>query len=62
MEPCFVGIPAKQVDRIYEGENNGLALIESGKVDYVISTSARGRLPERDSVRIRRKAVERSVP
>ncbi|MDR1069501.1 MAG: carbamoyl-phosphate synthase large subunit [Gracilibacteraceae bacterium] len=39
-----------------------LTLIESGKIDYVISTSSKGRLPERDSVQIRRKAVERSVP
>ncbi|MBE6613406.1 MAG: diaminopimelate epimerase, partial [Ruminococcaceae bacterium] len=37
-------------------------LIESGKVDYVISTSAKGRIPTRDSVKIRRKAVERAIP
>ena len=37
-------------------------LIESGKVDYVISISQKGRDPHRDSVKIRRKVVERSIP
>ena len=31
-------------------------------VDYVFSTSAKGRDPHRDSVRLRRKAVELSIP
>jgi carbamoyl-phosphate synthase large subunit len=57
-----VGIDAVTVRKIYESENNGLSLIESGKVDYVISTSTRGRIPTRDSVKIRRKTVERSIP
>ena len=57
-----VGIEAVSVGKIHESENNTLPLIEDGKVDYVISTSTRGRDPERDSVKIRRKAVERSVP
>ena len=38
-----------------------LTLLDSGKIDYVISTSEKGRLPAKDSVRIRRKAVERSI-
>jgi carbamoyl-phosphate synthase large subunit len=57
-----VGIQAVTVGKIHESESNGLALIESGAVDYVISTSTRGRLPTRDSVKIRRKAVERAIP
>jgi carbamoyl-phosphate synthase large subunit len=57
-----VGITAIPVDKVHDGENNGIALIESGKVNYVISTSKRGRIPTRDSVKIRRKAVERSIP
>lgn len=57
-----VGINAVTVGKIYESDNNGLSLIESGKVDYVISTSTKGRIPTRDSVKIRRKAVERSIP
>jgi len=55
-------IPAESVSKIHQSEDNVLTLIESGKVDYVISTSSKGRLPTRDSVIIRRKAVERSIP
>ena len=36
--------------------------MESGEVNYVISTSSKGRIPTRDSVKIRRKAVERNIP
>ncbi len=57
-----VGIDAIPVAKIHEGTNNGLALIESGSVDYVISTSTKGRIPTRDGVQIRRKAVERAIP
>ncbi len=39
-----------------------LDLLNSGLVDYVFSTSARGRDPQRDSVKMRRKAVELSIP
>ncbi|MDR1603310.1 MAG: carbamoyl-phosphate synthase large subunit [Gracilibacteraceae bacterium] len=45
-----------------ENRWQALNLIESGKIDYVISTSSKGRLPERDSVQIRRLAVERHIP
>ncbi|MBQ2093862.1 MAG: carbamoyl-phosphate synthase large subunit, partial [Ruminococcus sp.] len=57
------GIDAIAVKKIHESEaNNTLTLIESGKVNYVISTSAKGRIPSRDSVKIRRKTVERNIP
>lgn len=42
-------------------ENNVITLLDSGKIDYVISTSAKGRIPARDSVKIRRKAVEHGI-
>ena len=45
-----------------EPTQNTLTLLESGKINYVISTSCKGRIPTRDSVKIRRKAVERSIP
>ena len=35
--------------------------VESGEIHYMISTSAKGRLPARDSVKMRRKSVERSI-
>ena len=56
------GLFTHRVDKIYESSNNSLALIENGKVDYVISTSKKGRDPEKDAAKIRRKAVERSIP
>ena len=37
-------------------------LLESGLVDYIISTSPHGRDPHRDSVKFRRKATELSIP
>jgi carbamoyl-phosphate synthase large subunit len=56
-------IDAAIVKKIHESEhNNTLSLIESGKIQYVISTSAKGRIPSRDSVKIRRKTVERNIP
>lgn len=56
------GLHAEPVNKISEpGKTNILDLLESGKVDYVISTSTKGRQPMREGVRIRRKAVERSI-
>ena len=40
---------------------NIVDLLQSGLVDYVFSTSAKGRDPKRDSVRLRRKAVDQSI-
>lgn len=57
------GVNAITVKKIHEDKrDNTLTLIESGKIQYVISTSAKGRQPERDSVKIRRKTVERNIP
>ncbi len=55
-------IATNLVNKISEdAEPNVLSLLESGKIHYVISTSEKGRLPERDSVKMRRKSVERSI-
>ncbi|MCL2636845.1 MAG: carbamoyl-phosphate synthase large subunit [Oscillospiraceae bacterium] len=55
-------IPANFVYRIKDGkEPNVISLIESGKIDYVVSTSETGRDPALDSVKIRRKSVERGI-
>ena len=57
------GVPTISVNKIHEDkDDNTLTLIESGKIQYVISTSAKGRIPNRDSVKIRRKTVERNIP
>ena len=55
-------IAANHVYRIHEyKEPNVITLLESGEINYVISTSETGRKPSLDSVRMRRKAVERSI-
>lgn len=55
-------IATNLVNKISEKtEPNILSLLESGKIHYVISTSEKGRLPARDSVKMRRKSVERSI-
>ena len=56
------GLAVTPVKKIHEAENNTRTLLESGKIQYIISTSAKGRLPARDSVKIRRKAVELGIP
>ena len=56
------GIKSQVIGKIHESSFNAMTLLDSGKVQYVISTSAKGRLPNRDSVKIRRKAVERAIP
>ena len=57
-----VGLSVKIVDKIHESSVNTITLLESGKVNYVISTSAKGRNPARDSVKIRRKASLSGIP
>ena len=55
-------IAANHVYRISEDkEPNVISMLESGEIQYVISTSETGRKPSLDSVRMRRKAVERSI-
>ncbi len=55
-------VPASVIKKIHQGSPNTIDLLEGGKIDYVISTSAKGRLPQLDDVKIRRKAVERAIP
>jgi len=54
-------IPTKVVRRLAESKPNIGDLIESGKLNYVISTSSKGRMPHHDDVRMRRKCVETSI-
>ncbi|NLL39932.1 MAG: carbamoyl-phosphate synthase large subunit [Clostridiales bacterium] len=61
------GLKVHTVSKIYESkgsvnEENTMSLLESGKINYIISTSARGRDPARDSVKIRRKACLLGIP
>lgn len=57
------GIEVRTVNKFHEGTgDDALALLESSKVDYIISTSTKGRNPARDSVILRRKAVGLGIP
>ncbi len=55
------GIPTTSVGKMHEGKNDILELMDNGKINYVISTSETGQLPQRDSVQLRRKAVESRI-
>ena len=55
-------VPCSTVRQMSEERPNVLDLLESGLVDYIISTSPHGRDPHRDSVKFRRKATELSIP
>ena len=57
-----VGLSVKIVDKIHESSVNTITLLESKKLNYIISTSAKGRDPARDSVKIRRKAALLGIP
>jgi carbamoyl-phosphate synthase large subunit len=59
------GLECVRVRKLHEaldGYPDSLSLIEEGKLAYVVSTSSKGRLPTRDSVIIRSKAVECRIP
>ncbi|MBO7421069.1 MAG: carbamoyl-phosphate synthase large subunit, partial [Spirochaetaceae bacterium] len=56
------GIQVTHVAKVHENHNdNVMTLLESQKIDYVISTSAKGRNPEAESVKLRRLAVEHGI-
>lgn len=56
------GMEVTHMAKVHEDYNNNvMTLLESGKVAYVISTSAKGRDPVAESVKLRRLAVERDI-
>jgi len=56
------GIATNAVKKIGDGTPNILDLIQSGKINLIINTPTKGRKPERDGFKIRRRAVEMSIP
>lgn len=55
-------IEATVVSKMHENKpHSTMDLLEHHTVNYVISTSAKGRFPARDSVKIRRKAIENDI-
>ncbi|MBR1536380.1 MAG: hypothetical protein IJ630_05530, partial [Treponema sp.] len=56
------GIPVTAVAKVHENySDNVMTLLESGKIAYVVSTSAKGRDPIAESVKLRRLAVEHDI-
>ncbi len=56
------GIATNAVKKIGEESPNIIDLIDEGKVNMIINTPTKGRQPERDGFKMRRKAVECSIP
>jgi carbamoyl-phosphate synthase large subunit len=57
------GINVEKVDKICDNtQQNTFTLLEQGKVDLLISTSTRGRIPTEDDVKLRRLAVTLNIP
>ncbi len=55
-------VAANAIRNVDEPSPNIIDLIESGRIDYVIASSVKGRHPELGAVHIRRTAVERAIP
>jgi len=56
------GVATNVVRKIGEGERDVMTLMDSDTLCAVINTPTKGRKPERDGFRIRRRAVETTVP
>lgn len=57
------GFVVQTVGKIHDNvPNNTVSLLESGKINYIISTSTKGRNPASDGLKIRRKACALGIP
>ncbi|MHB8964199.1 MAG: hypothetical protein ACYC5K_13715, partial [Saccharofermentanales bacterium] len=56
------GIPTSVVRKLDEEAPNIGTLISSGKVKLLVNTATRGRQPERDGFRLRRRCIEIGIP
>jgi carbamoyl-phosphate synthase large subunit len=56
------GIAAEKLFKITEGHPNVLDAIKQGRVDLVINTPTRGKIPQRNGFQLRRAAVEFRIP
>jgi carbamoyl-phosphate synthase large subunit len=57
-----MGVGTNVVRKVDEESPNIIDLIQKRKIKLIINTPTRGRQPERDGFKIRRKAVEMSIP
>ena len=56
------GLSVTRVAKVHENpDDNIITLLDSGKITYVLSTSAKGRDPDSESVKFRRHAVEKDI-
>lgn len=55
------GIPSEKLNKFNDSEPNTNVIFDTGKIDFVVSTSKVGRDPAVQSVQMRRKAIERSI-
>lgn len=57
------GMPVTVLNKISENpRDNPITALDSGEISYIISTSAKGRNPAFDDVKIRRRAVSLGIP
>ncbi|MEW6769918.1 MAG: carbamoyl-phosphate synthase large subunit [Bacillota bacterium] len=56
------GVTVEVVKKLHEGSPNIVDLLRAGKINLVLNTLTRGKMPEREGFRIRRTAVELGIP
>ena len=56
------GVASTVIEKLWEGKNSIIDLIESGKINFVINTPTKGKEANRDGFKIRRMAVECKIP
>ena len=56
------GVESTVIEKLWEGKNSIIDLIESGKINFVVNTPTKGKQSNRDGFRIRRMAVECKIP
>ena len=56
------GLAVNRVNKIREGSPHVLDLIHSGKINLVLNTFTKGKMPHTDGFRIRRAAAEHNIP
>ncbi|MCQ2417109.1 MAG: carbamoyl-phosphate synthase large subunit [Oscillospiraceae bacterium] len=56
------GLDVKVLKKLHEGDTETFALMEQGRIRYIVSTDASARMAARDGAKIRKKAVELGIP
>ena len=56
------GVDSIVIEKLWEGRNSIIDLIELGKINFVINTPTKGKQSNRDGFKIRRMAVECKIP